>query len=137
MATPKVTPFVSPAQAIPLRSFVRANRVLAAKYANWLVAQNYSTNTRRAYDKIVRQFYEHLGAKSLLETEHLDVREFLGELQAHGCSGSTLARELHGLRNFFDFLNLGGLLASCPPRLIRTRKVARRLPRFQIGRAHV
>lgn len=112
-----------------VRSHRRSNAELTATFDRWLEAQNYSQHTRRAYGQVLRDFGAFLGAKSFTAVEHVDVRAFLAHLGARGCSPNTLASRLYALRSFYDFLGLGGVIASCPPRLLYTRKVSKRLPR--------
>jgi len=122
----------------PVKSRQLDNQDIRDRYAGWLTAQSYSVNTCRAYLKTVRLFIAFLGARSFADAQHLDIRQFLATLAQRGCSPNTLARELHGLRNLYDFLGLGGVTQNCPPRLIRTRKMPKRLPRFlspeQVGK---
>jgi site-specific recombinase XerD len=114
----------------PTRSYAKDNRVLAEKFSQWLEVQNYSPHTRRAYDLLTADFCRFLRSRSLTEVKHLDVREYLFHLHGRGLASSSMDRQLHGLRTFFDFLNLGGLVASVAPRFIRTRRRQRKLPRF-------
>jgi len=114
----------------PVRSYADANRNLAAKFSRWLEIQNYSPNTRRAYDALTADFCRFIGSRDITQIKHFDVREYLGHLLRKGLAQSSLDRQLHGLRTFFDFLNLAGLVTSVAPRFIRTRKRQRKLPRF-------
>lgn len=115
----------------PIRSYAKANRTLAEKFSQWLEVQNYSANTRRVYDALTADFCRFIGSRSLTEIQHFDVREYLHFLYKKGLAQSSLDRQLHGLRTFFDFLSLGGVVASIPPRLVHTRKrPQRKLPRF-------
>ena len=41
---------VRQAEAMPVRSYAKDNRVLAEKFSQWLGVQNYSAHTRKAYD---------------------------------------------------------------------------------------
>jgi integrase/recombinase XerC len=114
----------------PVRSYVKDNPALAEKFSQWLGVQNYSAHTRRAYDALAVDFCRFIQSRSLAEVKHFDVREYLFYLHRRGLAPSSLDRQLHGLRTFFDFLNLGGAVNFVAPRLIRTRKRQRRLPRF-------
>jgi site-specific recombinase XerD len=113
----------------PVRSFVRDNLDLAAKFDAWLEAQNYSTHTRKAYRSLTGYLCEFIASRSVLEIKHFDIREFLTYLYKRGLNPSSQARQLSGLKLFFDFLDKGGLVDSNVARLIKTRKVGRRLPR--------
>jgi len=117
--------------ATPIRSHADANRILAEKFSEWLEVQNYSPNTRRAYDALTADFCRFIRSRSLTEVKHLDIREYLTYMHRRGFAPSTLDRNFHGLRTFFDFLNLGGLVTYAAPRFVRTRKrPPRKLPRF-------
>ncbi len=123
-------PEPKPKPGLPVRSYARANRELAAKFDAWLEAQNYSPHTRMAYNRLTQDFCEFIRSKSLAAVEHFDIRAFLAHLYRRGLSSSSLARQLSGLKTFFDFLNLAGAVSFVAPRFIRTRKVPKRLPRF-------
>lgn len=60
---------------------------------------------------------------------HLDVQEFLAHSAAKGASPSLIRVQLHSLRIFFDFLNLGGLVKWVPPRTIKLRPLPRQVPK--------
>lgn len=115
---------------VPQQSFTQKNLELAAKFDAWLLAQNYSANTRRAYRSVTSYLCEFVGSRSVLELTHFDLREFLTYLYKRGLASSSLDRQGYGLKTFFGFLNLGGLVDSNVARLIKTRKVRRRLPRY-------
>jgi site-specific recombinase XerD len=66
----------------------------------------------------------------LTRVNHIDIREYLAHLRGRGLADSTLARQLNGLRTFFDFLHLGGVVSFVAPRFVKTRKRHRKLPRF-------
>lgn len=109
-------------------SYAHANRVLAEKFDQWLEIQNYAENTRRAYGQLTTDFCRFLGGRDLTKTQAGDIREYLGTLYRRGNASATMERNLHGLRTFFDFLNLAGVVAFVAPRFVRTRKRHRRLP---------
>jgi site-specific recombinase XerD len=113
-----------------VKSFAKDNLELAAKFDAWLQAQNYSVNTRKAYLSVTSYLCEFVGSRSVLEVTHFDLREFLTYLYKRGLASSSLDRQGYGLKTFFGFLNLGGLVDSNVARLIKTRKVRRRLPRY-------
>lgn len=117
-------------EELPVRSYAKDNRILAAKFSQWLEIQNYSPHTRRAYAALTADFCRFIRSRSLTEVKHIDIREYLFYLYRLGLAPSSLERHLAGLRTFFDFLNLGGVVASVAPRFIKTRKRQRKLPRF-------
>lgn len=124
------THMAGPDGQTPVRSYVRDNHDLAAKFDAWLEAQHYSANTRKAYRSLTGYLCEFVNSRSLLESTRFDLREFFSYLYKRGLNPSSQARQLSGLKLFFDFLNLGGLVDSNVARLIKTRKVGRRLPRY-------
>jgi integrase/recombinase XerC len=113
----------------PIHSHAKANRELSAKFDTWLEVQHYSEHTRRAYRELTEDLCRFIASRSLLDVQHFDIREYLGYLHKRGLSASSLARQLSGLKAFFDFLQLGGLVSAVAARMIRTRKVPKRLPR--------
>jgi site-specific recombinase XerD len=103
------------------------NKELAARFEKWLLVQRYSPITRQQYGRTVLLFISFLRS-SVLETTHLDVQEFLSRRAALGKSSRTVRNELYGLRIFFDFLCLGGLIKWTPPRIVQTRPLTPYLP---------
>jgi site-specific recombinase XerD len=118
-----------PQEVQTVKSFAKDNLELVAKFDRWLEAMNRSQNTRTAYGTLVRNFCEFINSRSLLECKHFDVREYIAHLYKRGLSASSLARQLSGLKAFFDFLQIGGAVPGNIARLIKARKVGRRLPR--------
>lgn len=118
-----------PQEVQTVKSFTKDNGELAAKFDRWLEAQNYSPHTRRAYATTTNYLCEFIGSRSLLEITHFDLREFLTYLYKRGLSPSSMARQGYALKTFFDFLNLGGLVASNIASRMKTRNVHRKLPR--------
>jgi site-specific recombinase XerD len=127
MTDPRAITPATDAQAV--KSFARDNLELAAKFGAWLEAQHYSPHTRRAYATTTGYLCEFICSRSLLELTHFDLREFVTYLYKRGLSPSSLERQSHALRTFFEFLNMGGLVDSNIARLIKARKVNRKLPR--------
>lgn len=114
----------------PVLSHVQANLRLAQKFSEWLEVQNYSPHTRTAYDQQTRRFCAFIRSKSLKEVTRADIREYMAYLYHRGMSPASLDRQLYGLRTFFDFLEMGGVVKYAVPRSIRNRNVHRKLPRY-------
>ncbi len=104
---------------------IELNRVLVERFDEWLLVQHYSHLTHSRYMRIARQFSEFLGNRSLTTTTHSDVQQYLGKCAKAGYTVHLLNIVLLGLRAFFDFLSLGGLMNWVPPRLVRLRRVNR------------
>jgi site-specific recombinase XerD len=104
------------------------NLILVKRFEAWLFAQQYSPITSTRYVAIARRFATMLDHRSVTTTTHKDVQEHLSTCARTGQTAHLLQIELFGLRSFFDFLNLGGLMNWVPPRLVRLRYTHRRLP---------
>lgn len=105
------------------------NTALAAKFIEWMTCQRYSASTITTYRRVTQEFIGFWGNKNISHVTHLDVREFLIEMSRRDLSADIVHRYLWGLRCFFDFLCLGGLVDEVAPRLIRPRPVKRSLAR--------
>ena len=66
----------------------------------------------------------------LLSSTVDDMRSFMGFLNEHQYSKSTVARKLATLRSFYKYLIRRGKLASSPVEAIRTPKQDKKLPNF-------
>lgn len=128
MATENLLQAAPPKQ--PLKSHARDNTSLVQSFTSFLGAQGYSSNTRRAYGRVAADFTEFIHSTSLLEVDRRITREYLTYLRERGCGNATLAREVHGLKALFAFLDLADLLPTNPLRLLRNPKQVRKLPQF-------
>jgi site-specific recombinase XerD len=114
----------------PIRSYANDNRALAAKFSRWLEVQNYALNTRKTYDTLIADFCRYIGARSLTEIKHPDIREYFAFLQGRGIGSRSLDQKLYGLRALFEFLTLRGVVSTNVARFIKTRRRHRNLPLF-------
>ncbi len=114
----------------PIRSHARDNQSLVHSFVSYLGAQGYSENTRRAYGRVAADFTDFIRATSLLQVDRRITREYLTYLHDRGFSNATLAREVHGLKALFSFLDLADLLPTNPLRLLRNPKQVQKLPQF-------
>lgn len=57
-----------------------------------------------------------------------DIREFINHLSELGIAARTQARILSGLKSYFDFLILEGVLTESPAELIESPKIGMKLP---------
>ena len=65
-----------------------------------------------------------------MRSNHFDIRDFLANGARRGLIRFTLKHELHALRVFFDFLNMGGLVPWVAPRFVKIRTPIPRVPRY-------
>jgi integrase/recombinase XerD len=114
----------------PVRSYVEKNRILAEKFSQWVELQNYSPHTRTSYARLIADFCQFVGSRSLTEIEHIDIREYFASLQGRGIGSRSLDQKLYALRAFFGFLKLGGAVRTNVARFVSTRRRHRNLPRF-------
>ena len=113
----------------PVKSHARNNASLVQSFTSFLGAQGYSANTLRAYGRVAKDFSDFLHSTSLLEVDRRITREYLAYLYDRGCSSRTIGREVHGLKSFFNFLDLSDLLPTNPLKLLRNPKQAQKLPK--------
>lgn len=99
-----------------------------------LKRENVSAHTLRAYGADLRQFLGYFSPPDLeppapRQLDPLAIREWLGDLYRQRLSPVTLRRKLAALRSFFRFLVRQGLVEANAPRLVRTPKAPKTLPR--------
>jgi len=105
------------------------NQKLAEKYSRWLDTVHYATNTKRAYNRSIRDFVEFLKDKPVERSTHFDIRDFLSEESRRGVSYPTVCNIFYAIHNFFSFMNFGGLVQRVTPRLVHMTTEPRRAPR--------
>jgi len=91
-----------------------------------------SANTSAAYLRdvaLLESFLEsELVGKSLNQVDFSDLKEFIAWIHGRGMSASSQARILSGIKTFFHFLVLEGLLSDNPTSLLESPKLSRKLP---------
>jgi site-specific recombinase XerD len=102
---------------------------LVARFKEWLRVLQYSRTAQDSYSRAVSKFCVYIGDKPLAAVTHHDVRDFLIELTRRDTSVQCANRFLGGLKCFFDFLYLGGVVDTVAPRFIRGRRYNSPLPR--------
>jgi site-specific recombinase XerD len=102
---------------------------LADRFKEWLRVLQYSRTAQDSYSRAVSKFCVYIGNKPLPSVTHLDVRDFLIDVTRRDISVQCVNRFLGGLRAFFDFLYLGGVVDSVAPRFIRSRRYVPPMPR--------
>ncbi|TDG36788.1 integrase [Pedobacter changchengzhani] len=95
--------------------------------------KRYSPLTVKSYRTDLLQFQAY--AKSafeldFLEIKHTHIRSFVVALMDDGINESTIGRKISTLRSFYKFLVREGKTNINPASLIKTPKVAKRLPVF-------
>ena len=102
-------------------SYARFNRGLVTQYQKWMVAMHYARVTKTIYLKALLLYVNFIGKRSLARADHSDIRLFLAHESENGATLATVYRYLGILRQFYDFLNLGGVVDYVAPRFVRLR----------------
>src|SRR6267154_2634259 len=105
------------------------NDDLTARFVRWLRVQEYTAHTNRHYLNSIVSLCRFLDDIPATDVTHLDIRDFLASVARRGVKRATVWSAMSALRCFFDFLNMGGLIAWSPPRFVRLPPRKRRVPR--------
>jgi len=105
------------------------NDDLTGRFGRWLKVQEYTAHTNRHYLNSIVSLCRFLDDIPATDVTHLDVRDFLASVARRGVKRATVWSAMSALRCFFDFLNMGGLIAWSPPRFVRLPPLKRRVPR--------
>jgi integrase/recombinase XerC len=95
-----------------------------------------SPNTVAAYRRDLGDFQRFLTAHMERpdwrwdDVDRLDIRSWLGALDARGLERSTVARKLSAVRAFYRFLHRTSAVAHNPARLVRTPRKGNHLPGY-------
>ena len=91
---------------------------LIQAYENYLTkVKQASSNTVSSYLRDIRQFadwFANYVGTELLNTNQLNIQNYLVWLQEQGKSGATVSRNLASLKNFFAYLVSTGFLEASP-----------------------
>lgn len=105
----------------------RANATLIESFLDMMSAERgASANTIAAYRRDLLDFLSHADAKRAARD---DVKKYLSQLSKAGTAGSSQARKLSALRQFFGFLYAEGIRKDDPTAAIEAPKRERPLPR--------
>ena len=93
-----------------------------------------SAHTLRAYRRELMGFAMHMGCrhpglKTPGQIDHLQIREYLGELLRRGLSKASTARALAAIRSWFKWLARTGHVEQNVASLVATPKLPKHLPR--------
>jgi site-specific recombinase XerD len=86
-----------------------------------MIAMHYTKSTQSVYLTALRRYLIFFGSRSVASARHTDIRLFLAHASENGATLVTVYRDLGILRQFYDFLNLGGVVDYVAPRFVRLR----------------
>ena len=104
---------------------------ILGRYGSYLtVERGYSDNTRDAYVTDVSKLLNALAAADIDPTKANvdDLRTFMGDLHDLGIMPRSCARILSGIKNFYRYLRLEGIMETDPTELLESPSVGSRLP---------
>ena len=109
------------------------------QFTDSLIHQNASDHTVRSYVSDLQQFHRYLtppdtggrpGNFSVQELNAQVIREYMGYLHGQKIEKSSIARKISTLRSFCRYLCRHQILPHNPAKLIRSPKVAQKVPNY-------
>lgn len=104
---------------------------ILGRYGSYLtVERGYSDNTCEAYVTDVSKLLNALAASNIDPDKATvdDLRSFMGDLHDLGIMPRSCARILSGIKNFYRYLRLEGVMDTDPTELLESPSVGTRLP---------
>ncbi len=104
---------------------------ILGRYGSYLtVERGYSDNTRDAYVTDVSKLLNALAAANIDPDKATvdDLRSFMGDLHDLGIMPRSCARILSGIKNFYRYLRLEGVMDTDPTELLESPTVGSHLP---------
>lgn len=105
------------------------NEELLKRHRRWLSVQHYAVHVQIVYSSILRAFCRFLGNKEVIRTSPWDIREYLIHEFRRGVRYETVHDRLVVLRNFSEFLRLGGIKGRIPVEMVQMRAAPKNPPR--------
>ena len=117
----------------PIKPKVRGDEAerWAAAFVDYLRSEcHLADNTVVAYQRDVRRFHQWLGirARPIVDLDIRDLSDFVGWLHRRGLAPASIARHIVGLRMFFRYLQLEGILRDNHAELLGSQKLWERVP---------
>lgn len=111
-----------------MHSTKKLNQEMVVRFQRWLRAQKYLASTIEAYSKVCSKFCDFVGPNPFCEVSPLDISDFITSNLPNNLSDNFVNFRLAALRSLFDFLYMGGVIGTVPPRSIHPRKQERKPP---------
>ncbi len=106
------------------------NATLLESFLENLEIANRSPHTIAAYRYGITDFLRFTLGLSVANVTHREISEWLHFLSCQGMAPQTIAQRLSGLRSFFSFANLVGVMSTSPAALIQHRRIPVTVPRW-------
>src|SRR5258707_8525065 len=113
-----------------MHSIKKLNQEMVVRFQRWLRVQKYLASTIDAYSKVCFKFCDFVGLKPFCDVTPLDISDFITSNLPTIWSDNFVNFRLAALRSLFDFLYMGGVIGTVPPRSIHPRKQERKPPEF-------
>lgn len=114
--------------AVPERSYAKANRELIQSFGRYMEARGNSSETRRSYLRAITELVEAIGSQSVLNIERRDIRMLFTKWQRNGLKANSGRLYVCAFRAFFKFVQVAGLTRHNPMLLMGYPKVPTRIP---------
>lgn len=85
-------------------------------------------NTVAAYQRDIRRFHEWLGPRNLVKLNISELSDFVGFLNSRELAPASIARTVVGLKMYFRYLQLEGILVDNKVELLGSQKLWQRVP---------
>ncbi len=114
--------------AVPARSYAKANRELIRKFRRYMESRGNSLETRRSYARAITALVEEIGSASVVNVERTAIRFLFAKWQSKGLNPNSIRLYTCAFRTFFRFLIRAGLTRHDPTFLIGQRKIPTCIP---------
>jgi len=94
------------------------------------VERNASEHTLINYKIDLKEFFDVLKDRSIVQIDYIDIRKFLAALKEQQYSKSSISRKLACVRSFFKYLSRENVIKANPAVSISTPKRDKKLPLF-------
>ena len=85
-------------------------------------------NTVAAYQRDISRFHEWLGSRNLIKLSISDLSNFVAYLNSRDLAPASIARTVVGLKMYFRYLQLEGVLVDNKVELLGSQKLWQRVP---------
>ncbi len=111
------------------QTVIRLNRECVYRFRRWLNVQHYALSTQNSYARVALRLCRFIGNRPLQNVTPMDIGDFLTKTLPPTWTDGHILHQLGALRDFFDFLYLGGVVDSVAPRFLKARTPVRKLPK--------